>query len=1750
MKKTNHPNIMKLNEVIDNSKQKKLYMVVEYLPRGPCYIDGQPPLSEETARKYMRQILLGIDYLHTYNIVHHDIKPDNILLDHEGNCKICDFGVSLLYPDANYRIKEIRGTPAYIPPEAIQVPPLQEGYVAAKHDIWSLGVLLFHFLFGHPPFVRKTIAETYKAIREERIECIEDNEMVENASHISSNNLPDRPISSENEEEAMPGRMLSDSFDKKLKMIVAQDKERACNLSKEVKDLLRRLLEKNPDKRIAIKEIMDHDWITQHGTFPLCQPESLQEKITVSEKEISSSVTPLLSFRQMVSIQMKMKKQLRDIRAKLMGGSAKDSQNNEKPKQNERAVSAVNFNTHKREQEKSEVKLLSNSTSFRHLDSVSHETRDFINKQIGATEGKDHTHTDIEPNPADFVESGSASHDTDTKQKAIQSTNQTVTSTLPSTKSSNSNTAMNTLTLQTSSSSNSAFFTSSTSSNDTTTHNPFSTFTSNTTLNSTLTDASYAESTPMATLSTTATNMQDISSEESAFSTLKTTTSSEQTETLLEQNNDAETEFHPRSVSAPQIPALETIASNSNNIININYSSDSNHPAAQAPHLTRLPTCPQYGSIQHFFQPNSFKPLLSPKTKARSPMETLSFGNQTSSYRSEEEMPLSSIDTFDDDSSLCFESEGNSHSIPISPDTNYTHGKGWFDDGIDWDADFGRQEDESKSVWKRGGRGVRKSVENEEKQNTEQKEERNGAYSERTNTKEINAEFSNGQDVSKKAKLPADGETYKAVSSVVPINGDSIKNNNLLNLSDTISSSGVNFSELSNTPFPKSTASFPIQSEDNPNLKPPLLKLLSSSSFCIPELSPRTPASQNSVSNGDAPQTNGTTEASNNFVVSFQQPIPCTSQTLPFIPQKMDLHNHLPKAECAMTDENTNKSAVASNSSYKIANNYASHQTDTIILSTHLHSNPSLHHRPTLKTLSSVVAATITTLIPVNSKRKNQTTSHFPFHSQHSNTSSHKNAFQLPSVFEEADSSSSFDRICSTAPVTEREYEGDGWMTGREKSLASRFAKQEQPSPFSTCTSAKPSSCKFSSPLALKSLPLNGMKCEANDSFWMDSALTERKRGMLITPRKIVHSTRREVGKIVEVKRRIDEELSYKGYSKNGNDNEVMNVFHHLNTFESQTIVDDARNWREMHSEDEDKVNHQDEEDTKFIDISKTASGIETSSKHNLSLQNEDQRNQIPSSRNFEKKLFPSQLSSSNRIDLTSDDALENSAITERTLQSTLEKHKYSAFSSSSPQHSPQNKLSTRLCRNKTFSVGTINIRAVHHPSSEQPQTTQFSQTKESNDQTSNETEAGSPKKTKDISGSNVIRYHRKEKDCFSAELGINKTLTDLNSSIGSDDDLFIIPFDLQNQKLHSNNSGTKQVHTSPIRSRWHSGTSSSSRSFTEANHENASSADRKNAMEQVHELQERPSTTLQENIKTEHKQQNEVLIDPKLSPPAVPRMSHFTAPSLLKVQSVMFNDTFSSKTQPQNARNRKDNPTSAVVENDSSVLHTPRHLPSKQSAGSLKRKTGLITKANIISILTSDYNSSSPLEYKSKPFFARNNATSHSYRIQHTDSSFPKNDISRSNIRPATVEPSVVTTVFNHLPSPIPSIAENIKEGKPSFASPDMFVVSLCDQVPERKELSPQRKLNKPLLSEQRRVISARPLISSSEASISSSSSSSYHSYSPRGASSATLRYQKTPSDSSPHSSRNSSDQVHASQLDSKSPLHSHFAQLYSSKN
>ncbi|KAI8109697.1 hypothetical protein M9434_000976 [Picochlorum sp. BPE23] len=231
MKALDHPNLVTLYEVI-KSTSGKLLMVMEYCEAGPV-VDGSSTeaMPEIIAHHIFKQIVLAMEYLHANGIVHGDIKPENMLLSGDGSVKISDFGQSQILSPESSKLTKTLGTPAFLAPEVCA----GEEYDGFAADIWSLGVSLYHFIFGELPFKGDSLIDLYDQIADKDITFPE--------------NVP---------------------------------------LSINLQDLFLRLLNKDPKYRITIEELVSHPWISDcDGTIS----EEALEVIESAEGEVCCPTT-------------------------------------------------------------------------------------------------------------------------------------------------------------------------------------------------------------------------------------------------------------------------------------------------------------------------------------------------------------------------------------------------------------------------------------------------------------------------------------------------------------------------------------------------------------------------------------------------------------------------------------------------------------------------------------------------------------------------------------------------------------------------------------------------------------------------------------------------------------------------------------------------------------------------------------------------------------------------------------------------------------------------------------------------------------------------------------------------------------------------------------------------------------------------------------------------------------------------------------------------------------------------------------------------------------------------------------------------------------------------------------------------------------------------------------------------------------------------------------------------------------------
>lgn len=226
MKMLCHPNIVNLVEVIDDPNTDQFYMVLEYV-EGKWVCEGSGPagcLDKSTARRYMRDIISGLNYLHAHNIVHGDIKPDNLLVTSTGMVKIGDFSVSQVFEDDNDELRRSPGTPVFTAPECC----LGLTYHGKAADTWALGVTLYCMVLGQYPFLGETLQDTYDKI-------------------------VNNPL------------IIPDEIDTQLK------------------NLLEGILCKDPEHRMTLDAVAGHPWVVQDaGPIPqficFCKRRSFQEE--------------------------------------------------------------------------------------------------------------------------------------------------------------------------------------------------------------------------------------------------------------------------------------------------------------------------------------------------------------------------------------------------------------------------------------------------------------------------------------------------------------------------------------------------------------------------------------------------------------------------------------------------------------------------------------------------------------------------------------------------------------------------------------------------------------------------------------------------------------------------------------------------------------------------------------------------------------------------------------------------------------------------------------------------------------------------------------------------------------------------------------------------------------------------------------------------------------------------------------------------------------------------------------------------------------------------------------------------------------------------------------------------------------------------------------------------------------------------------------------------------------------------------
>uniref|UniRef100_A0A0B6ZQP0 non-specific serine/threonine protein kinase n=1 Tax=Arion vulgaris TaxID=1028688 RepID=A0A0B6ZQP0_9EUPU len=156
-----HKHIVNIREVFE--KKDKIVLVLDYAQGGELYdyLNRMGQLAESEARRIFRQIVSAIHYCHQNDIVHRDLKLENIILDDKGNVKIADFGLANYYSH-NSTLKTFCGSPLYASPEIVNGNP----YHGPEVDVWSLGVILYTLVYGAMPFESNNLVSLKQQISE------------------------------------------------------------------------------------------------------------------------------------------------------------------------------------------------------------------------------------------------------------------------------------------------------------------------------------------------------------------------------------------------------------------------------------------------------------------------------------------------------------------------------------------------------------------------------------------------------------------------------------------------------------------------------------------------------------------------------------------------------------------------------------------------------------------------------------------------------------------------------------------------------------------------------------------------------------------------------------------------------------------------------------------------------------------------------------------------------------------------------------------------------------------------------------------------------------------------------------------------------------------------------------------------------------------------------------------------------------------------------------------------------------------------------------------------------------------------------------------------------------------------------------------------------------------------------------------------------------------------------------------------
>lgn len=153
MSKFNSPFLVHLYHAFQD--KESLYLVMNFMKGGDLryYLEKKGAMKEDVCKFFAAEMLLGLEEMHSHNVIYTDLKPENILLDDDGHIRISDFGLCVqLKKEHNYLHHGERGTDGYIAPEL-----LRREYYGYSPDVWTLGIVIYELIHNHRPFHAKTV---------------------------------------------------------------------------------------------------------------------------------------------------------------------------------------------------------------------------------------------------------------------------------------------------------------------------------------------------------------------------------------------------------------------------------------------------------------------------------------------------------------------------------------------------------------------------------------------------------------------------------------------------------------------------------------------------------------------------------------------------------------------------------------------------------------------------------------------------------------------------------------------------------------------------------------------------------------------------------------------------------------------------------------------------------------------------------------------------------------------------------------------------------------------------------------------------------------------------------------------------------------------------------------------------------------------------------------------------------------------------------------------------------------------------------------------------------------------------------------------------------------------------------------------------------------------------------------------------------------------------------------------------------